>query len=1080
MRRVLGAAVAVWALWLLAATGEAQALACDSVGSGSFEAGSTWTCGVVPGPLDDVEVNAGHTVTVGASHTVRTLYLDGGTLSTPGSATTLETTGTFSGAGVLRGPGQLTAGSLVKTGAGTISVTAGQRLTLTGGGDIAGGTLCLQPPTASSPPSLVLGGPLRIEDGATAAPITCGDGTGEADVLIRPGGALLLQRELATEVQASVQDDGLVRADAGTLTLARGGGPAASAGVLGAADGARLILRGGHRFADAASISGGGTVELAEGAFAAGGGTAIIPGMLDLTGGTLDVPAGPGTLRPGTLRMSAGVLTSARTADPPAADLRAGTLRGAGRLAPGALGKTTAGTLTVERGFVLEVPGTTTLEGRVCLQPGGGPDPVLEVTGRLVLGAAADATPLDCGAAATAPLVQVRAGGVLEAQRDANVVPPVGGEGLVRAGGGDLVLGGGGGGPAQSLRYEAGAGRTLRLQGSRSVSGGGGLAGAGVLDLDGTLALGAGAEVSAGTVVSRSGTTVVGAGVDVTAGTVDLRDGVVTVGGAGGFSPAALRIDGGTLALDRPGTAAVAAAAGTLRGSGVLTASALQKTGAGTLALRDAVTLRIGADVGVSAGSLCLQDTARLAIGGAVTLTPSSLSCDGGTVAVETGGTLGLAPAGTVTSPVDVDGGTLDLDQDIALTGGVAQSGGLTRVRTARTVSATTFAASGGAVQVDGTLGGTLTLGGGAVLRGTGQAGVVHNDGGVVRPAGGLRVQGPFTQGADGTLEVGLTAGGADRIDVAGAAGLGGTLAVVRDPAFTPGDGDTFPVVQSASRTGDFARVTGGALAGGRTLGVRSLADGARLVVVLPAAPVNRVAPSIGGEGTLACAPGTWSGEPAFAFGWTRDGAPLAGASQATYTPVDDDRGHALRCVVTATNPGGSAAAISEPRAIPAPPASGANGGDDAGSAGATGTGPAPGGGVGGEGGGEVPCLRAASGGEVVFRGVAPADGCAAPVPTTTEKALAKATPDRVATAFGLPSGSRCSPRKRSTFRLKTPAGVRVVALRLTLGGRLVRLTGSLVTLDLRGRRGRQQLAIRVTTASQVTLTGRRTLRVCS
>jgi beta-glucanase (GH16 family) len=73
---------------------------------------------------------------------------------------------------------------------------------------------------------------------------------------------------------------------------------------------------------------------------------------------------------------------------------------------------------------------------------------------------------------------------------------------------------------------------------------------------------------------------------------------------------------------------------------------------------------------------------------------------------------------------------------------------------------------------------------------------------------------------------------------------------------------------------------------------------------------------------TLTCSPGAWTGDPAPELGyeWLSDGSPLQGATGPAYTVRSTDAGHALSCRVTATNSAGSAAAISEARAIPVAP----------------------------------------------------------------------------------------------------------------------------------------------------------------
>jgi hypothetical protein len=84
-----------------------------------------------------------------------------------------------------------------------------------------------------------------------------------------------------------------------------------------------------------------------------------------------------------------------------------------------------------------------------------------------------------------------------------------------------------------------------------------------------------------------------------------------------------------------------------------------------------------------------------------------------------------------------------------------------------------------------------------------------------------------------------------------------------------------------------------------------ALAEQPPSVVNVPAVTGD---PVIGG--VLSCTMGVWNGEPTgYAYQWQNDGAPLAGATATTYTVAESDAGHALACVVTATNPHGSTAA---------------------------------------------------------------------------------------------------------------------------------------------------------------------------
>ena len=106
---------------------------------------------------------------------------------------------------------------------------------------------------------------------------------------------------------------------------------------------------------------------------------------------------------------------------------------------------------------------------------------------------------------------------------------------------------------------------------------------------------------------------------------------------------------------------------------------------------------------------------------------------------------------------------------------------------------------------------GTLELGQGVTL---GLTGALNNTGTLNLGAGSvLQVAGAFSQSDGGVLgsEVGLSSGTAKAglIQATGAATLAGTLAITTADGFAPTLGQSAPVVTYASRTGDFATVTG-------------------------------------------------------------------------------------------------------------------------------------------------------------------------------------------------------------------------------------------------------------------------------
>ena len=77
----------------------------------------------------------------------------------------------------------------------------------------------------------------------------------------------------------------------------------------------------------------------------------------------------------------------------------------------------------------------------------------------------------------------------------------------------------------------------------------------------------------------------------------------------------------------------------------------------------------------------------------------------------------------------------------------------------------------------------------------------------------------------------------------------------------------------------------------------------------LPVVPVAVAAPALSGTGRIGAAvaalPGLWTGAPALGFEWCRNGAPIAGATAASYRPGPEDDRTTLSCRITATTAAG-------------------------------------------------------------------------------------------------------------------------------------------------------------------------------
>ena len=156
-------------------------------------------------------------------------------------------------------------------------------------------------------------------------------------------------------------------------------------------------------------------------------------------------------------------------------------------------------------------------------------------------------------------------------------------------------------------------------------------------------------------------------------------------------------------------------------------------------------------------------------------------------------GTLEVAPGGVLENAA-----TLTLADDAAIEdagGALRNLGALRKLGAARVDLPAVENAAGATLTATGTIGGSL-VNAGTVAPGT--------------SPGDLTIDGDFTQSPGGTLAIELAGGSAfDRLIVTGAATLDGTLAVQRDSAFSPAEGDAFTFLTAGSRSGAFAAISG-------------------------------------------------------------------------------------------------------------------------------------------------------------------------------------------------------------------------------------------------------------------------------
>jgi autotransporter-associated beta strand protein len=299
-----------------------------------------------------------------------------------------------------------------------------------------------------------------------------------------------------------------------------------------------------------------------------------------------------------------------------------------------------------------------------------------------------------------------------------------------------------------------------------------------------------------------------------TAGTVTVDPAGVSVTGLQ-FAVTGYRIEGGPLTLAAPATIRVGDGSA---GSSSMTAtiaspiggtSGLSKTDLGTLVLTGANSYTGGTTV---AGGV-LQVSADNALGAA----SGGLTLDGG--ALRAGASFSSARALTA----GPGGGTIDTQANsLTLSGPVGGTAGITKTGSGTLVLTGSSGAYGGrltlgagALRLDGTLGGTLEVGAGTTLSGTGSAGnlVVA---GTLAPGnsgvGTMSATGNATFRTGSTFAVELTSAGAnDRLNVAGTATIeGGTVAVTAlDSELNYTDGASYTFLSAAGgRTGTFAAVS--------------------------------------------------------------------------------------------------------------------------------------------------------------------------------------------------------------------------------------------------------------------------------
>jgi hypothetical protein len=1068
MKLAITAALAVVAA-LLGGTASAQAASCNYTGStgGSWQTAGNWSCGSVPGSADDVTLSGGDNVALDtASATVQSLMLDSGTLQLRSSWTLTVTGATTVRSGTVSGPGQLTAsGALTKTTGGRFFLNGAATLELGANSTWDGGDIC------QGESLLRVRAELRIASGSLG--VICAGSTSRIDV-DAPNGRLLVDAASTIPLPSTLDNDDTVDVDSGTLRLTGTSGDGDS-GAFNVAAGAELRLESAISLASGGRIGGPGLVRVTGNTTTIPDGASFDPAQLVLDGGSMTVNGSSPAVALPSVRLTGGTLEGTRNRSIGTLSVDSGTIAGSQTATvTGSMSKTTTGRFFLNGGATLDLAANSTWSGGDICQG----ESLLRLRAELLVDSGAQG--VICAGSTSRIDVDAPNGRLLVDAGSTIPLPSrLDNDDTVDVASGTLRLNGPSG-DGHSGAFNVSAGAELRLENEVTLASGGRIGGPGVVLVTGnTTTVPNGAQLDPAQLVLDGGTlTVNGTAPAVTLPSVRLSGG--TLDGTRNRSIAALNIESGTVSGNHTST---------VTGS-------LTKTTTGRLFLNGGATLDVQPDWTWADGDICQGDSV-------------------------------LRNRGTLTIANEADGvicgGAGSEIQIAAPTGRLVRAGAGTTGLAARVVNAGTIPLGTGHVL---NFNGGLVLQAGGVLSGTGTAGgSVNNQAGVVRPGAspGRLTVGSYTQGTNGTLEVEIDGTTPitefDVLTVTGAASLGGTLAI--DQGFNPSSADTFQVVTSASRTGTFANLTGDALSGGR----RYTADypgtpsfGARLVVSAAGSPVAGT-PRIAGlaelGSTVTCQPGSWTNSPAFTFEWLRDGSPIATGDQ--YTVVQADLLHQLACRVTGTNPSGSATATSAsvtvagigptnvtPPAIVGTPAVGGPLTCDPGTWSGV---PAPaitfewtrdGVVIPGQTGPTYTPTRADEGhvlGCVVSArnqfgsaGFGTAT-VTVPVPQATQPTpqppLSNATPQQVASAFGLPPAKSCISKRHFPIRLREPNGIKIKKAKVLVNGKAVDVKKAkgrfTADVDLRGLpKGKFTVAIKITTKDGRTLKGARTYRTCS
>jgi len=703
----------------------------------------------------------------------------------------------------------------------TIDIQSGGSLTLAGSGSVSGsssivvepgGTLTLQSGTLTfdSGNSLnVNGGNVDVQSGASLVLNGTGNSTNGGTLAVN-GGTLSVNNVFTIQSNGAVALDGATvngssRIDVNGTLSQNGANSTVSAMV---------------------NNNSGGNVHVVGGSLSLSSGSGDSTFTID-SGGTLDFPTGSYSTTAngvisgaGTLQVSGGKLTIGGVTSPNNLTLNAGTLTGTGFLSVAGTWNWNGGTLTGSGGRELAGTGTANVTGSVSAPTLDGT--ALNLYGTTSLTAAAN--PLTLVNAATLTnygnfaintdgsmagdftnTVDNAPNGVVSKSSGAGtftVAPTFNNSSTVNSFSGTLVFAGNGTDPGGF--YYAASGCTLAFAaGGRSV--------ASFVSADGTVSFPSGTTTFTGTYN--------------VAGTTSISGGAMAVNSASATSTHVLTFTAGTLntasdfSLNGTGTWS----GGTMTGSAsfhVAPGATMTIDCANNLAVISNTTYTV--DSGGTTVYTAASPNYLKMIGGVLTnngtfdiqtdqpivgaiFSVSSAPSRPSKRALLIGSSPSITNNGTWQK--SAGSGTTTIDPDFTNTATVlAQSGTMSFSNTyVQSGGTTTLGAGGITVATPLQLNGG-TLNGSGTITGDVQNNAIVAPGDATTTIGDIDITGNYTQGPAASLNLKIAGvGNYDELNVTGSDTLDGALNVSLINGFVPSNGDMFPILSFASRTGDFA-----------------------------------------------------------------------------------------------------------------------------------------------------------------------------------------------------------------------------------------------------------------------------------